>query len=106
LGELDSRTIDGGVGLDHLFAARIWLGAVDSGYFARTAHRSRARMPVYPEAAVAGALGVQLGGLNYYRGVASHKAHLGDAESPLSFPRLRVLLYGVAALATAGACLR
>ncbi|GED51923.1 adenosylcobinamide-phosphate synthase CbiB [Brevibacillus borstelensis] len=36
-----------------------------------------------PEAAVAGALGVQLGGLNYYQGVASHRAKLGDPLRPL-----------------------
>lgn len=50
----------------------------------------------FPEAAVAGAFGVQLGGLNYYGGVPSPKAHLGDALRPLSvnvFRRVRRLLY-------------
>lgn len=37
----------------------------------------------YPEAAVAGALGVQLGGLNFYGGVRSQKEFLGDALQPL-----------------------
>lgn len=63
----------------------------------------------YPEAAAAGALGVRLGGENRYRGVVSPKAFLGDPHQALSielFPRVRVLLYGVALLATAGACLR
>ena len=63
----------------------------------------------YPEAAVAGALGVQLGGTNTYRSVSNTKAYLGDPVRPLDaglFPRLRVILYGVAVLATAGASLR
>src|SRR5205814_956487 len=51
----------------------------------------------YPEAAVAGALGVRLGGLNYYRGVASRKPYLGDARRALDlavYRKTRVLLYG------------
>ncbi|MGI6436052.1 MAG: adenosylcobinamide-phosphate synthase CbiB [Syntrophomonadaceae bacterium] len=36
-----------------------------------------------PEAAVAGALGVQLGGLNYYEGVASQRAVMGLPLRPL-----------------------
>ena len=55
----------------------------------------------WPEAAAAGALGVQLGGVNYYRGVASVKEFLGDAHQPLTlraFGRMRLLLYGSAAL--------
>jgi adenosylcobinamide-phosphate synthase len=51
----------------------------------------------YPEAAVAGALGVQLGGLNYYQGVASRKPYLGDARRKLdlsAYRKTRVLLYG------------
>jgi adenosylcobinamide-phosphate synthase len=62
----------------------------------------------YPEAAVAGAIGVQLGGLNYYGGVPSLKPHLGDALLPLTpalFPKVRLLLYATAALAVTGACL-
>ncbi|MGC5326169.1 adenosylcobinamide-phosphate synthase CbiB [Brevibacillus sp. SYSU BS000544] len=36
-----------------------------------------------PEAGVAGALGIQLGGLNYYKGVASFRAQMGDPHRSL-----------------------
>ena len=36
-----------------------------------------------PEAGVAGALGVQLGGLNYYGGIASHRAKMGEPLTEL-----------------------
>ncbi len=32
----------------------------------------------FPEAAVAGSLGIQLGGTNYYNGIVSHRAKMGD----------------------------
>jgi adenosylcobinamide-phosphate synthase len=51
----------------------------------------------YPEAAVAGALGIRLGGLNYYQGVASRKPYLGDGKRPLdlhAYVKTRFLLYG------------
>ena len=41
------------------------------------------------EAAVAGALGVQLGGLNYYFGEASERQRMGDPEQPLG--RVQIL---------------
>ena len=50
----------------------------------------------YPEAAVAGALGVQLGGLNFYAGVPSRKPLLGNAVNPLrrdAFRQVRTILY-------------
>lgn len=37
-----------------------------------------------PEAGVAGALGVQLGGINYYDGIPSYRPHLGLADSELN----------------------
>lgn len=37
-----------------------------------------------PEAAVAGALGIRLGGINYYGGVESFRAYMGDPEEPLT----------------------
>jgi len=37
-----------------------------------------------PEAAMAGALGVQLGGVNFYGGRRAERPALGDAEAPLS----------------------
>ncbi len=58
----------------------------------------------YPEAAVAGALGIQLGGLNFYEGKPSLKPALGDATVLLErsiFPRVRVLLYATEALCAA-----
>jgi adenosylcobinamide-phosphate synthase len=53
----------------------------------------------YPEAALAGALGVQLGGLNYYFGRRVHKPFLGDPIDELQWSRfatVRWLMYGVA----------
>lgn len=58
----------------------------------------------YPEAAVAGAIGVRLGGLNYYQGVASRKPYLGDGDRPLdvgAYARARRLLYGSSLLMVA-----
>lgn len=49
----------------------------------RDAHLHPSPNSGLPEAAVAGALGVQLGGLNTYQGVPSHRARLGDAHRPL-----------------------
>ena len=42
-----------------------------------------------PEAAMAGALGVRLGGTNYYEGEAHHGQELGDAGRPLDGRALR-----------------
>ncbi|WP_256758208.1 adenosylcobinamide-phosphate synthase CbiB [Cohnella sp. WQ 127256] len=44
----------------------------------------------FPESAVAGALGIQLGGLNYYKGVASDRARMGDAIHPLEAEHIRL----------------
>lgn len=43
----------------------------------------------FPEAAVAGALGIRLGGLNYYGGQASQRAYMGDAARPLEQEDIR-----------------
>lgn len=54
------------------------------------------------EAAVAGALGVQLGGLNYYGGEPSEHPRMGDALRPLErrdIPRANALMLTTAALA-------
>lgn len=85
-------------------------GALFLGYDARAALRVAWRdgrsQPSpnsgYPEAAFAGALGVRLGGLNFYQGVPSQKATLGDARRPLSFEVFsgaRKILYATSALA-------
>lgn len=42
-----------------------------------------------PEAAVAGALGVQLGGLNYYRGIPSFRALIGEKKRSLVLQDIR-----------------
>jgi len=56
----------------------------------------------YPEAAVAGALGVRLGGLNYYGGQASFRAYMGDSLKPLEGCHIDLtvrLMYVTSALA-------
>jgi adenosylcobinamide-phosphate synthase len=55
----------------------------------------------WPEAAFAGALGVQLGGTSMYKGVVSRKEHLGDPRRALDssmFGDVRRLLYASAFL--------
>ena len=63
----------------------------------RDAHLQPSPNSGYPEAAFAGALGIQLGGLNFYGGRPSEKARLGDPVNVLSvdlYPRVRRLFYG------------
>ncbi|MEW9671995.1 adenosylcobinamide-phosphate synthase CbiB [Ammoniphilus sp. 3BR4] len=43
----------------------------------------------FTEAGMAGALGIQLGGLNYYQGVPSHRARLGDPLRPIRAQDIR-----------------
>ena len=62
----------------------------------------------YPEAALAGALGVQLGGLNYYFGHPVEKPFLGDPLEDLEwrrFSQVRQLLCLVTALSCVGVAL-
>ena len=42
-----------------------------------------------PEAAIAGALGVRLGGLNYYNSIAIQKPYIGDDSNPLNKLHIR-----------------
>jgi adenosylcobinamide-phosphate synthase len=88
-----------------LSALLIWIAAAVSGCDVRRAIaitlRDARLQPSpnagFPEAAVAGALGVRLGGLNFYQGVASRKPYLGDALQALdltAYRKTRVLLYG------------
>ena len=42
-----------------------------------------------PEAAVAGALGIRLGGMNYYQGEPSQKPFLGNSEEEISLHHIR-----------------
>lgn len=57
-----------------------------------------------PESAVAGVLGVRLGGLNYYGGQPSFRAYMGESLRPLEAEDIRRswrLMYGTAVLAVA-----
>jgi adenosylcobinamide-phosphate synthase len=70
-----------------LLVAASWLQRLDWKQcwemIKRDAHLHPSPNSGLPEAGVAGALGVQLGGLNYYQGVASNRAKMGDAKRPL-----------------------
>jgi adenosylcobinamide-phosphate synthase len=98
-----------------LSAVLVWMSAMLLRYDARRAVRVTLRDGAsqpspnsgYPEAAVAGSIGVRLGGLNYYGGEPSLKAYLGDPVRPLdrsSFGRARNLLYASAVLMTVFVC--
>jgi adenosylcobinamide-phosphate synthase len=95
-----------------VWISALWISALLPGFDARRAIgitlRDGSSQPSpnagYPEAAVAGALGVQLGGVNFYKGVASVKAKLGDPVIPLDrgvFSRVRMLLYASEGLCVA-----
>lgn len=63
----------------------------------RDAQRQPSPNSGYPEAAAAGALGVQLGGVNHYQGVEATKATLGDDIVALTwaiYGPMRGILYG------------
>ncbi len=60
----------------------------------------------FAEAGVAGAIGVQLGGLNYYQGIASDRARMGDPTRPLQADDIvqTVKLMNVVSLLFLAAC--
>ena len=67
----------------------------------RDGHKHPSPNSGYPEAAVAGALGVQLGGLNYYQGMPSLRALMGDPKEPLAPGHIEAaigMLYGAVAI--------
>lgn len=66
-------------------------GAVDS--IRRDAAKHPSPNSGIPEAAVAGALGVRLGGLNYYGGIASFRAYMGEPRTPLAAHHIQKTIY-------------
>ncbi len=92
-----------------LVSAAAGLSGLAGGNALRIALRDGSSQPSpnagYPEAAFAGALQVQLGGLNYYDGVPSRKPFLGDAVYPITshtFTKARRVLYSATALFVVG----
>nr|WP_286884727.1 adenosylcobinamide-phosphate synthase CbiB [Aneurinibacillus sp. UBA3580] len=64
-----------------------WVMRLDSRNCAIVILRDARRHPSpnsgFTEAGVAGALGIQLGGTNYYQGIPSHRAKMGEAHRPI-----------------------
>lgn len=88
-----------------LIVAAAWLLRLDAAGACRAIRRDAAKHPSpnsgLSEAGVAGALHVQLGGLNYYGGIASHRATMGDPLEPLTaahIPQTASLVYLVTLL--------
>ncbi|CAM4339402.1 MAG: adenosylcobinamide-phosphate synthase CbiB [Paenibacillus macerans] len=86
-----------------LLVAAAWTLRLDAARAWRTVRRDAPKHPSpnsgRPEAAVAGALGVRLGGKNSYRGVVSFRAYMGDKTrelEPQDIPRTAQLLFWVA----------
>ena len=76
-----------------------WRGAISITLRDRRNHPSP--NSGYPEAAAAGALGIQLGGTNYYQGIPSKRPYLGDPIKPLEKGQItatRKLIYGTLVL--------
>ncbi len=73
--------------------AAAWLLRFDALHAWRIGWRDARKHPSpnsgWTESAVAGALHVQLGGTNYYRGVASRRARMGDSDIPLQCGHIR-----------------
>jgi len=70
-----------------LLTIAAWLLRHDARSAWRTVRRDAKEHPSpnsgYPESAVAGALGVRLGGHNVYKGIASFRAYMGEPKEPL-----------------------
>lgn len=76
-----------------LLACAAWLQGQEPLRSLRTVRRDARLHPSpnsgFPEAAVAGALGVRLGGYNVYQGVRSFRAYMGDSLRPLEADDIR-----------------
>lgn len=76
-----------------MLIAAAWITGRRPGMALRTVLRDARRHPSpnsgIPEAAVAGALGVRLGGLNFYQGIESFRHYMGDRINPLSPDHIR-----------------
>lgn len=68
-----------------------WRGALAAT--CREAPRHPSPNAGWPEAMVANLLGVQLGGTNFYQGVASHRATLGSGQMPLNVAHISMTLW-------------
>jgi adenosylcobinamide-phosphate synthase len=86
-----------------------WLCGYSGGAAVRTIRRYAGLHPSpnsgHPESAVAGALGIRLGGVNYYGGLESRRAYMGDPVRPMDREHIRrtvTLLHAFGMLLTGG----
>ena len=88
-----------------ILAAAIWTRTMPSAWriFCRDGSKHPSPNSGRPEAAMAGALNVQLGGTNIYGGVAAKRPRLGDVMAPLVPQHVTTALYlmGIASVMAA-----
>lgn len=76
-----------------MLPAAAWLSGRDAGKACKSILKYAKKHPSpnsgIPEAAVAGTLGVRLGGLNIYRGRESFRAYMGEPLNPLQAAHIR-----------------
>lgn len=85
-----------------LLIVAAWMLGLNAKAAARTIQRDASSHPSpnsgYPESAVAGALGIRLGGENVYHGIASFRAYMGDNSREMEaedIPRTVRLMFAV-----------
>lgn len=74
-----------------------WIGRLDArrawAIWRRDAGKHPSPNSGIPESVTAGLLGIQLGGENFYGGISSKRALMGDSENPLTYQTIQKVIF-------------